>query len=93
MDEGLTGRKDRALAKQLAERKAAMSQEELAQIVKETKELKEYQETPSLKEDLEKIPLLTRADMKKEAAPYYNEEKKVGDTTLLYHNIYTNGIG
>ena len=69
---GLTGRKDRALAKQLAERKAAMSQEELAQIVKETKELKEYQETPSLKEDLEKIPLLTRADMKKEAAPYYN---------------------
>lgn len=90
---GLTGRKDRALAKQLAERKAAMSQEELAQIVRETKELKEYQETPSLKEDLEKIPLLTRADMKKEAAPYYNEEKKVGDTTLLYHNIYTNGIG
>lgn len=90
---GLTGKKDRELAKQLAERKAAMSQEEIEQIVRETKELKEYQETPSPKEDLEKIPLLTRADMKKEAAPYYNEEKKVGDTTLLYHNIYTNGIG
>lgn len=90
---GLTGKKDRELAKKLAERKAAMSQEEIEQIVRETKELKEYQETPSPKEDLEKIPLLTRADMKKEAAPYYNEEKKVGDTTLLYHNIYTNGIG
>lgn len=39
------------------------------------------------------IPLLTREDMKKEAAPYINEEKKVGDTTLLVHDIFTNGIG
>lgn len=90
---GLTGRKEKELAKQLAEKKAAMSKEEIEQIVRETGELKEYQETPSPKEDLEKIPLLTRADMRKEAAPYYNEEKKVGDTTLLYHDIYTNGIG
>lgn len=90
---GLTGRKEKELAKVLAERKAAMTKEEIVRIVTETKELKEYQEEPSLKEDLEKIPLLTRADMKKEAAPYYNEEKKVGDTTLLYHDIYTNGIG
>ena len=90
---GLTGRKEKELAKQLAERKAAMSKEDIEQIVRETGELKEYQETPSPKEDLEKIPLLTRADMRKEAAPYYNEEKKVGDTTLLYHDIYTNGIG
>lgn len=90
---GLTGRKEKELAKQLAEKKAAMSKEDIEQIVRETRELKEYQETPSPKEDLEKIPLLTRADMRKEAAPYYNEEKKVGDTTLLYHDIYTNGIG
>lgn len=90
---GLTGKKDKELAKLLADRKAAMSQEEVERIVRETRELKEYQEAPSLKEDLEKIPLLTRADMKKEAAPYCNEEKKVGDTTLLYHDIYTNGIG
>ena len=90
---GLTGRKEKELAKQLAGKKAAMSKEDIEQIVRETRELKEYQETPSPKEDLEKIPLLTRADMKKEATPYYNEEKKVGDTTLLYHDIYTNGIG
>lgn len=90
---GLTGRKDKELAGLLARRKESMSEEEIERIVRETKELKEYQETPSAKEDLEKIPLLTRADMRKEAAPYYNEEKKVGDTTLLYHDIYTNGIG
>ena len=42
---------------------------------------------------MEKIPLLTREDMKKEAAPYYNIEKKVGDTILLWHNVFANGIG
>ena len=31
--------------------------------------------------------------MKKEAAPFVNEEKKAGDTTILFHDIFTNGIG
>ena len=90
---GLTGRKEKALAETLAKKKAAMSREEVERIVRETEELRLYQEEPSSKEDLEKIPLLSRADMKKEAMPYINEEKKVGDTVLLYHDIYTNGIG
>ena len=90
---GLTVQKEKKLAEELAKKKARMSSEEIEQIVKETHELKQYQGEPSAKEDLEKIPLLTRADMKKEAAPYYNEEKKVGDTVLLYHDIFTNGIG
>ena len=90
---GLTGQKEKALAASLAGKKAAMSKEEIAQIVADTEALKRYQEEPSAKEDLEKIPLLTREDMKKEAMPYCNEEKKVGDTLLLYHDIFTNGIG
>lgn len=90
---GLTGRKERALAEELAKRKAAMSKEEIERIVQETAALVQYQEEPDTKEDLEKIPLLSRADMKKEAMPYTNEEKRVGDTVLLYHDIYTNGIG
>lgn len=90
---GLTGRKEKQLAEELAQRKSSMSKEEIERIVRETEELKQYQEEPSRKEDLEKIPLLSRSDMKKEAAPYYNEEKKVDDTVLLYHDIFTNGIG
>lgn len=90
---GLTGRKEKKLADELAKKKAAMSSEEIAQIVRQTEELRQYQEAPSAKEDLEKIPLLSRADMKKEAAPYYNVEKKVGDTVLLHHDVFTNGIG
>lgn len=90
---GLTGRKEKQLADKLAQKKASMSNEDIERIVRETEALKQYQEEPSSKEALEKIPLLSRADMKKAAAPYYNEEKKVDDTVLLYHDVFTNGIG
>lgn len=90
---GLTGRREKKLAEELAKRKAAMSGEEIERIVRETSELKAYQEEPSKREDLEKIPLLSREDMKREAAPYYNEEKIVDGTVLLYHDVFTNGIG
>lgn len=90
---GLTGKKERKLAEALATKKAQMSDAQIRQIVKETAELKEYQEEPSPKEDLEKIPLLTRADMRKEATAYRNTEKKVGDMVLLHHDVFTNGIG
>lgn len=40
-----------------------------------------------------KIPLLDRKDIGKKARPYCNEVRKAGDTTLLYHDVYTNGIG
>lgn len=90
---GLTGRKEKELAEKLAQKKAELSEEQIAEIVEQTKALKQYQEEADSKEDLEKIPLLTRADMKKEAENYVNQERKVGDTVLLYHDIFTNGIG
>lgn len=90
---GLTGRRDKALAEKLAAKKAAMTQEEIARIVEETEALAVYQETPDREEDMKKIPLLSREDIGKEARPYCSEELHVGDTTLLYHDIYTNGIG
>ena len=89
----LTGRKDRELAEKLAGKKAGFTKEELERIIEQTKELKRYQEEADTRENLEKIPLLTRDDIKKEAEKYVNEEKKVGDTVLLYHDIFTNGIG
>lgn len=90
---GLTGKKEKALAERLAKEKAAMTAEEIEAIVEETAALTAYQEAPDSAEDLAKIPLLAREDIGKKARGYKNEEKKVGDTTLLYHDIYTNGIG
>ncbi len=90
---GLTGKRDKALAEKLAEKKASMTAEEIARIAEETEALAAYQETPDREEDLKKIPLLAREDIGKKARPYCNEKLQAGDTTLLYHEIYTNGIG
>lgn len=91
-EKGLNAKREEALAEKLAAYKASLSEEELKQLVADTKHLKEYQDEPSPKEDLEKIPLLTRADLKKEAAGFCNEEEYLGDTLILKHPMYTGGI-
>ena len=90
---GLTTRKDQALAEKLKAYKASLTREQIEQIVEKTHGLLAYQEEEDSPEALATIPLLKREDMKKEAAPYVNEVKKAGKITLLYHNVFTNGIG
>ena len=90
---GLTTRKDQALAEKLKAYKASLTREQIEQIVEKTHGLLAYQEEEDSPEALATIPLLKREDMKKEAAPYVIEVKKAGKTTLLYHNVFTNGIG
>lgn len=89
---GLTAENDRALEKRLADYKATLSSGELQALIGRTAQLKEYQSEPSPKEDLEKIPLLTREDMKREAAHFYNEEYTMAGLPLVHHDIPTNGI-
>ena len=90
---GLTTEKDAALQRKLKAYQASLSRTEIEKIIAQTEELERYQEEPSPKEALEKIPLLTREDMKKEAEDYVNEERYAQDTLILFHPIFTNGIG
>jgi Zn-dependent M16 (insulinase) family peptidase len=89
---GLNNEKEQALKKKLAEYKANLSTEEIHKIIKETKDLKEYQEIPSTKEELEMIPLLTREDIRKQIEPLHNEECKIEGVKVIHHNVYTNKI-
>lgn len=91
-EKGLNARKEKQLEEKLAAYKQTLSDAEIEKLVKDTAHLKAYQEEPSPKEDLEKIPMLTRADMKKEAAPFYNKEEYCGDTLVLFHEMFSNGI-
>ena len=91
--EGLTAANDKALADKLQAYKAALSQEEILKIVEETHALHDYQDAEDSPEALSKIPMLTRADMKKEAEGFVNEERVAGDTKVLFHQLQTNGIG
>lgn len=90
---GLSEKREAALRAELAEIKAKLSQEELHRIEEQYQQLRAFQETVDTPEDLAKLPLLKREDMKKEPSGFVNEERSLGDTTLLYHKLFTNGIG
>lgn len=89
---GLTQEREKALAEELASYKAGLTDSEMDAIVEGAKALKAYQEKPDAEEDLAKIPLLSRKDMKKEANRFVNELRKAGDNDFLYHDLFTNGI-
>ncbi len=89
---GLTTKEDRELAEELAEYKATLSEEELEQLVRETKELKAYQEEPTPEEDLLKIPILAREDLRESVRPLDLTEKEISDVTVLHHEVETSGI-
>ena len=91
-EHGLNAKKEKELEEKLENYKKSLSEAEIEKLMKDTKHLKQYQEEPSPKEDLEKIPMLKREDMKKEAALFYNKEEKSGDTLLLCHEMFSNKI-
>lgn len=91
-EKGLTEKKEKELAEKLAAFKASLSNEELEKLAADTVHLREYQQEPSSKEDMEKLPMLTRADLQADAAPFYNEEKTASGIPVIHHNIDTNGI-
>ena len=89
---GLAEEKEAKEAEQLAKYKATLSKEELEELVKQTKALKEYQDTPSSQKDLEKIPQLELKDITREPAKLYIDPKKTGGVDVIHHNMFTNGI-
>ena len=91
-EKGLNAKKEEQLAKKLAAYKESLSKEEIQQLIADTKHLKQYQEEPSPREDLEKIPMLCREDMKREAAPLINQEREVDGVTVIHHSMFSNGI-
>lgn len=89
---GLNSAKEAALEKKLAEKKAAMSAEKIENLIAQTKHLHAYQEEPSPEDDLKKIPMLKREDMRKEAMPFDNREDTIGQIPVVHHDIASNGI-
>lgn len=89
---GLGNEREEALVKELSDYKASLSDEEIKKLIEDTEHLKKYQEEPSSDEDLRKLPMLTRADMKKNAMPFSNIEDELLDVKVVRHDIESNGI-
>lgn len=79
-------------AQLLAARKAAMTKEEIQDIIDTTAHLKEFQQTPDTAEQLAMIPLLKLSDIRKDAEELPLEEKDVCGVKVLYSDVDTHGI-
>ncbi len=90
---GMTLAKDKELSDKLAAKKGSMSGDEIKKLIEDTKALHAYQEEEDDEETLKCIPLLKISDIKKEAEDFVNEKCEVSGKTVLYHDIFTNGIG
>lgn len=89
---GLTAEMEEKEARRLDDHLKTLSDTEKKRLVAETAELERYQEEPSPKEDLEKIPLLSREDIGKKALGFSNIKKQVDGCSVIHHDYFTNGI-
>jgi Zn-dependent M16 (insulinase) family peptidase len=76
----------------LAAIREGMSAEQLQACVETAKQLKQLQETPNSPEALATMPFLQLSDLDKENKTIPIEILQVQDTTVLYHDLFTNGI-
>ncbi len=72
--------------------KASMTPEEIDRIISNTLELERIQKTPDPPEALQTIPLLELSDLERQEKPIPCEEIKQAGATLLFHDIFSNGI-
>ena len=89
---GKNERLEEELKEQLARMKDKLNAKQLNYLIEDTKKLKEFQETPSTQEELEKIPTLDLSDISREVLPFKNKEVTIGGTTAVVHEYHTNGI-
>ena len=89
---GLQQKNEEKLRSRLAEIKAGLSADEISAVIESTKALKAYQSEPSRKEDILKIPMLKREDIRKEVAPVKWEEQTHNGYKLLFCEAFTSGI-
>lgn len=92
-EKGLTEKKEQKLKDALKAKKAAMTEQEIENIIRETSELKKYQKTPSSPEELARIPLLEIKDIAKEPRKIIGQPEEKDGITMLYNDLFTNGIG
>ncbi|MDU1177308.1 MAG: insulinase family protein, partial [Peptoniphilus harei] len=85
-------REEEELKKELQELKAKMSDEEIEEIVKKSRDLEEYQNQEDSQENKDTIPSLELSDIDEKVTEYPVEEDKLGDVVYLKTHQETNGI-
>jgi len=92
-EKGLNEAKEAALAEKMEAYKASLTEEQVEEVVAQTKALKDYQDEPTDPEILKLIPMLSREDIGREAMPFTWRESQQNGVTVLHHDFFTAGIG
>lgn len=72
--------------------KETLNKEEIDKLIENTKKLKKRQVTPDLPEEVDKIPMVSIEDIKREVEELPLLEKQEAGVKVLFHPIFTNGI-
>jgi Zn-dependent M16 (insulinase) family peptidase len=72
--------------------RSGLNESQIAELVEQTKNLKELQETPNSNEALETLPFLKLEDLDKKSNSVPLEELQLQGASTLYHDLFTNGI-
>ncbi len=97
---GLQEEREAAAVREMEEKRSRLSTEEIAGIIEQTRALREFQRTVDTPENIEKLPLLTRADLGHDSFHPGNLERrlpfpdgsKLAPTKLIWHDTRANGI-
>lgn len=91
-DPDLQRRKEASERARLEAVQAQLSQAEMEELWRRAQELRRLQETPDPPEALATIPRLNLEDLDREVRRVPTERTDVAGTTVLYHDLFTNGI-
>ena len=91
-EKGVSEAKEKQLKERLEKYKNSLSQKELETIIEDTKKLKKRQQTPDSEEALNSVPMLSIEDIDKNAERIPLEERNLGSTKVLFHQLDTNKI-
>jgi Zn-dependent M16 (insulinase) family peptidase len=89
---GLTTKKDDKLKEELRKYKETLSKDDIQKLIQDTKNLKKFQEDPTPDEDLLKIPMLKREDLRREIRPLTGKPEVIDGINVMNNDIETNGI-
>ena len=91
-DPELGKRLDEEEKARLAKVRESLNENQIANLVENTKKLRLRQETPDPEEALETLPVLALEDLEKKNQTIPIEVLEMQDTKVLYHDLFTNGI-
>lgn len=89
---GLAAKRDAAVKAELKAYRESLSDEGVKELIEKTQSLRAYQEEEDTPENIAKIPLLKRSDLKREIMPARIYEDEKAPVRTLVSNEKTNGI-